>query len=90
NMISRLEKLKQDLFEWKDTMKRAQENYYYLTFYTAKHVLAFYDYFSCKGKVDSKTLETCEILLRFVSKGAKLPPNRGDIKIDIDQMNFYE
>ncbi|CAG8567399.1 4452_t:CDS:2, partial [Cetraspora pellucida] len=73
-----------------DTMKRAQEKHYYLTFYTAKHILAFYDYFSCNGKVDSKTRETCETLLRFISKGAKLSPNKGDIKIDMHDINFYE
>ncbi|CAG8466565.1 13541_t:CDS:10 [Ambispora gerdemannii] len=88
NLMSKLEKLKQNFHDWEKTMKQAQEKHYYLTFYTARHILTFYDYFSCKGKVDSKTRETCEILLRFVSKGAKLPPNKGDIRIDAYEMNF--
>ncbi|CAG8535691.1 30956_t:CDS:10, partial [Gigaspora margarita] len=90
NMISLLENLKQDLDKWKKIMEQAQNEYYCLTFYTAKQILAFYDYFSCNGTVDSKTLETCKTLLKFVSKGAELPPNKGDITIDIYQTNFKD
>ncbi|CAG8481554.1 7050_t:CDS:10 [Ambispora leptoticha] len=89
NMMSKLEKLKQDLHDWEKTMKQAQEKHYYLTFYTARHIQTFYDYFSCMGEADSKIRETCEILLQFVCKGAKLPPNKGDICIDTDEINFY-
>ncbi|CAG8563026.1 45905_t:CDS:10 [Gigaspora margarita] len=89
-MLSKLETLKHDLQTWKNIVQQAQEENYYLTFYTARHILTFYDYFSVKGHVNPKIRETCELLLRLGNKSAKLLPNRGDVKIDEDKMNFYE
>ncbi|CAG8744707.1 30695_t:CDS:2, partial [Racocetra persica] len=89
-MTVQLEKLKKDLQSWEDIMQRAHEEHYYLTFYTARNILIFYDYFSCKGHVNPKTRETCELLLRLVNKQAKLLPNRGDIIVDMNKMNYYE
>ncbi|CAG8457534.1 1322_t:CDS:2, partial [Dentiscutata erythropus] len=90
DMELHLKKLDNDLQDWENNMKRAQERHYYLTFYTARHILAFYDYFSCRDEVDPKNRETCKTLLRIVSKNAILPPNEGDIKVDYITANFYE
>ncbi|POG76575.1 hypothetical protein GLOIN_2v1555614, partial [Rhizophagus irregularis DAOM 181602=DAOM 197198] len=40
------EKLKKELELWENIVDRAQENCYYLTFYPAKHILAFYDFYT--------------------------------------------
>ncbi|CAG8490949.1 4682_t:CDS:10 [Ambispora gerdemannii] len=82
-----LEKLTDDLTDWETTISQAQEQYYYLTFYSARHILTFYDYFF----EDSKDLEiknNCEILLKYVNQQAKLPPpdknqtNYGTVSFD--------
>src|SRR5688572_27340115 len=46
----------------------AQDNGYYLTFYPARHIFAFYDYHM---ETDSQ-IETCQTLLSFVNRNAKL------------------
>ena len=56
---------------------RAQERCYYLTFFPARHILAFYDYFTSE-KLDEKNEEECKTLIRFVNSKAQLP-SRKDI-----------
>ncbi|CAG8439230.1 10104_t:CDS:10 [Acaulospora colombiana] len=85
---SMLENLREDLQIWENDMKRAQDQHYYLTFYTARHILAFYDYFNYP--VNQENREICEILLQFVSKKAKLLTSEQSIKIDTDKRDFYE
>src|SRR6266542_3367886 len=60
------------------TVDLAQERCYYLTFFPARHILAFYDYFTSE-KLDEKNEEECNILIRFVNGKAQLP-SRKDIQ----------
>ncbi len=53
-------------------MNRAQERCYYLTFFSARHILAFYDYFTSE-KSDKENEEECKTLIRFVNSKAQLP-----------------
>ncbi|CAG8581260.1 17097_t:CDS:2, partial [Acaulospora morrowiae] len=79
DMEELLKNLTADLQEWDKIVNVAQKEHYYLTFYPARHILSFYDYFffKDKGKEDGRKMEiitdTCEKLLRFVSDEAELP-----------------
>ncbi|CAB4391094.1 unnamed protein product [Rhizophagus irregularis] len=67
--------LKKHLKEWEAIVNEAQEEYYYLTFFPARHILSFLDYFSVGSKSnDKENTEECKKLIRFVNSKAKLPP----------------
>ncbi|CAB4437490.1 unnamed protein product [Rhizophagus irregularis] len=70
--------LKNELKNWQNIIDRAQEKCYYLTFFPARHILAFYDYFTSE-KLDEENEEECKTLVRFVNNKAKLP-SRKDIQ----------
>jgi hypothetical protein len=68
----------------------AQEEYYYLTFFPARHILSFIDYFSVGSKVNDKAnTEECKKLIRFVNSKAKLPP-KDKITINLEGTNYDE
>ncbi|UZO04042.1 uncharacterized protein OCT59_024441 [Rhizophagus irregularis] len=70
--------LKNELKNWQNIIDRAQEQCYYLTFFPARHILAFHDYFTSE-KLDEENEEECKTLVRFVNNKAKLP-SRKDIQ----------
>ncbi|GBC04613.1 hypothetical protein RclHR1_05780004 [Rhizophagus clarus] len=70
-----LESLKEELTKWQDISDRAQENCYYLTFFTIRHLLSFYDYFMSEN-LDNKNEDECKELIKFVSSKAQLPPHK--------------
>ncbi|KAG9292714.1 hypothetical protein G9A89_008302 [Geosiphon pyriformis] len=72
-MIDLFEILKIDLEKWKDIVNKSQEDHYYLNFFTARHILTFYDYFMGNATDKSQNQANCEILLRYVHKQAQLP-----------------
>ncbi|CAG8447585.1 8222_t:CDS:10, partial [Acaulospora morrowiae] len=70
-----LNKLARDLKTWEDMVDRAQNKHYYLTFFSALDILAFYKYFRTNNHerdVD-KLKEVCQNILRFVNDAAQLP-----------------
>ncbi|PKK65360.1 hypothetical protein RhiirC2_786265, partial [Rhizophagus irregularis] len=67
-----LKLLKEEFKNWQDIIDRAQEICYYLTFFTTRHILSFYDYFTSE-KSDEKNKEECKTLIRFVNSKAQLP-----------------
>ncbi|CAG8651961.1 17470_t:CDS:2, partial [Acaulospora morrowiae] len=76
DMVKLFKILTADLQEWEEIVNVAQKEHYYLTFYPARHILSFYDYFFFKDKDDRKMdviKDRCEKLLRFVSDEAELP-----------------
>ncbi|PKY44130.1 hypothetical protein RhiirA4_458302, partial [Rhizophagus irregularis] len=79
NMKDYLELLKEELKEWQNIVDCAQQRCYYLTFFPARHILAFYDYFTSE-KLDKDNEEECKILIRFVNSKAQLPSTRKDIQ----------
>ncbi|GES90916.1 hypothetical protein GLOIN_2v1785271 [Rhizophagus clarus] len=78
NMKDYLKFLQGELEDWQKTVDDAQEECYYLTFFPARHILAFYDYFTSE-KLDEENEEECKTLIRFVNSKAQLP-SRKDIK----------
>ncbi|POG75640.1 hypothetical protein GLOIN_2v1475340 [Rhizophagus irregularis DAOM 181602=DAOM 197198] len=75
NMQHTVIELKEHLKEWEAIVNEAQEEYYYLTFFPARHILSFLDYFSVESKTNDKAnTEECKKLIRFVNSKAKLPP----------------
>lgn len=57
---------------------REQNRHYYLTFFPARYILAFLDYFTNESQADK---EICKALVQFVNKEAKLlPPEKSDLK----------
>jgi hypothetical protein len=56
-------------------VNRAQEECYYLTFFPARHILSFYDYYISE-KLDKENEEKCKTLIRFVNSKAKLPSHK--------------
>ncbi|CAG8495506.1 695_t:CDS:10, partial [Dentiscutata erythropus] len=59
------------------TVSKVQQEHYYLTFFPARHILSFYDYFSnSKGPNRRSCERTCETLVRYVNFEAKLPSMR--------------
>ncbi|RIA83496.1 hypothetical protein C1645_880465, partial [Glomus cerebriforme] len=85
NMQQAVNELKVDLKEWELIVNEAQEEYYYLTFFPARHILTFLDYFS-EVSNEEKT-EECIKLIRFVNSKAKLPPKD---KLTINLVNKYD
>ncbi|CAG8479091.1 963_t:CDS:10 [Gigaspora margarita] len=76
-LITHLKNLEKDLKAWESTVSKVQQEHYYLTFFPARHILSFYDYFSnSKGSNRRICERTCETLVRFVNFGAKLPSMR--------------
>ncbi|PKY23579.1 hypothetical protein RhiirB3_526609, partial [Rhizophagus irregularis] len=78
DMKKHLKFLRSELENWQTIVNRAQEQCYYLTFFPARHILAFCDYFTSE-KLDEENEEECKTLIRFVNSKAQLPP-RKDIK----------
>ncbi|PKB92852.1 hypothetical protein RhiirA5_443151, partial [Rhizophagus irregularis] len=66
--------LKSELKNWQTIIDRAREDCYYLTFFPARHILAFHDYFTSE-KLDEEN-EECKTLVRFVNNKAKLPSRK--------------
>ncbi|PKY56724.1 hypothetical protein RhiirA4_477215 [Rhizophagus irregularis] len=90
NMKDYLKFLKEELKEWQSIVDRAQQRCYYLTFFLACHILAFYDYFISE-KLDKDNEEECKLLIRFVNSKAQLPSTRKDIqKILRGSKNYLE
>jgi len=73
-----------------DIVSEAQEDYYYLTFYTGRHILAFYDYFSQDTAVDDDHRQLCQTLLNFVNPNAHLVSTGGIVKLDLERENYNE
>ncbi|CAG8450066.1 601_t:CDS:10, partial [Dentiscutata heterogama] len=69
NMIQLVEKLKAELRKWENLVNKAQENHYYLTFFPARHILEFYDFFTSRSPSNTKI---CQTLVKFVNPNAKL------------------
>ncbi|KAF0449680.1 e3 ubiquitin-protein ligase [Gigaspora margarita] len=68
-----LQTLNENLQEWKDIVSKAQQDHYYLTFFLAKQILAFHDYFTSKANEENNK-DKCAMLLRLVNDQAELPP----------------
>ncbi|KAF0511754.1 e3 ubiquitin-protein ligase [Gigaspora margarita] len=79
-----LNKLSHDLEVWKDVVNRAQNEHYYLTFFSARHILTFYDYFKSisnmrnhenneNNEFQASNREICQNLVRFINDAADLP-----------------
>ncbi|PKB97251.1 hypothetical protein RhiirA5_506678, partial [Rhizophagus irregularis] len=79
NMRDYLKFLKEELKNWQNIVDRAQQRCFYLTFFPACHILAFYDYFTSE-KLDKDNEEECKILIRFVNSKAQLPSTRRDMQ----------
>ncbi|CAB5385552.1 unnamed protein product [Rhizophagus irregularis] len=78
NMKDYQKLLKDEFKKWEDIVDRAQEKCYYLTFFTTRQILAFYDYFTSE-KLDKENEEECKTLIRFVNSKAQLP-SHGDVR----------
>ncbi|CAG8527907.1 30424_t:CDS:10, partial [Racocetra persica] len=78
NMTQLAEKLKLELRKWENLVNKAQENHFYLTFFPARHILEFYDFFTSRSPTNTKT---CQTLVRFVNPHAKLPTRDRTISI---------
>ncbi|RIB19825.1 hypothetical protein C2G38_2141452 [Gigaspora rosea] len=94
-ILQKLEQeLKEDLKQWEDMVNKAQEKYYYLTFFPARHILAFYDYFTNKDDPNNTEQilnnEECNTLIRFVNNEAMLPPRSAELIISNDKQNYYQ
>ncbi|RHZ88865.1 hypothetical protein Glove_21g49 [Diversispora epigaea] len=89
-MTHLLELLTADLQKWEGIVDEAQEQFYYLTFYPARHILNFYDYFFEK-ETNMEVTNQCGKLLRFVNEKASLPPPEL-LKLDISLKvnNFFD
>ncbi|CAG8487006.1 22028_t:CDS:2, partial [Racocetra persica] len=76
-----LDELTVDMERWETVVDQAQNEHYYLTFFSACHILAFYDYFrkidhTYDGENDNfhaSNREICQNLVRFVNNEAQLP-----------------
>ncbi|CAG8494132.1 12597_t:CDS:10, partial [Racocetra fulgida] len=62
---------------------RAQKEHYYLTFFPARHILAFHDYFNDNAKDKAANHEECQILITFVNNAARLPPPKSQTQMEI-------
>ncbi|RIB04310.1 hypothetical protein C2G38_2222712 [Gigaspora rosea] len=70
-----LDELNVALEEWEKIVNKAQEQYYYLTFFPARQILVFYDYFSQTAKDKESNIKECKDLIKFVNNNVELPPS---------------
>ncbi|CAG8715039.1 15672_t:CDS:2, partial [Cetraspora pellucida] len=76
-----------------DMVNKAQEKHYYLTFFPARHILAFYDYFTNKDSNNVEQIlnnEECSTLIRFVNSEAMLPPRSAEFIITSEEQTYYQ
>ncbi|CAG8439539.1 3367_t:CDS:10 [Acaulospora colombiana] len=85
-LVDLLNLLKLESTEWESTVNRAQEDQYYLTFFPARYILAFLDYFTGEEK---RTKEDCEVLIHFVNREARMPSRKGDFRISGKNKDHY-
>ncbi|CAG8448239.1 7322_t:CDS:10, partial [Acaulospora morrowiae] len=57
--------LENELRSWETAVNSAQDKYYYLTFFPARHILLFFDYFNQSGKDNCESL--CRTLVKYVN-----------------------
>ncbi|CAG8461964.1 10472_t:CDS:10, partial [Acaulospora colombiana] len=75
SMKQHLTKLKDELTAWGSAVDSAQNQFYYLTFFPARHILLFYDYFSTSSSTPGKE-NLCQKLVKYVNPSAHLQSNR--------------
>ncbi|CAG8805262.1 11607_t:CDS:1, partial [Dentiscutata erythropus] len=78
NLQKLLDKLTNDMEKWEKIVDQAQNEHYYLTFFSAHHILTFYYYFKSIEQThdyenDVSNKEICHYLVRFVNDKAQLP-----------------
>ncbi|GBB91806.1 hypothetical protein RclHR1_01920010 [Rhizophagus clarus] len=81
--------LKDELKKWQAIVDRAQEQCYYLTFFPARRILAFYDYYSSKKLVE-RNQEECKTLIRFVNIKARLPFHKNIKVIPTGSKDYFK
>ncbi|CAG8712194.1 3128_t:CDS:2, partial [Acaulospora morrowiae] len=84
-LIDLLKKFKGELKEWNDIVNRAQEDHYYLTFFPARYILIFLDYFT--GEENNE--ESCETLIKFVSNKARMPSKKEISNVSRGKKDHY-
>ncbi|CAG8448567.1 1498_t:CDS:10 [Acaulospora colombiana] len=80
------QELKEQLEQWEDIVNKAQEQHYYLTFFPARHILAFYDYFTFEKQTSDSE---CNTLIRFVNNGATLPDRSPEYGEYLQKQDYY-
>ncbi|CAI2182617.1 19463_t:CDS:10, partial [Funneliformis geosporum] len=89
NMEDCLICLKDELDNWQSMVNSAQEKCYYLTFFHARHILTFYDYYTSE-KLDKENEEECRTLVRYVNSNAQLPLRKDVQGISFGSENYPE
>ncbi|CAI2166603.1 8657_t:CDS:2, partial [Funneliformis geosporum] len=89
NMKVYLKSLKDESANWQIIVNNALERCYYLTFFSARQILSFYDYFTSEN-LDKENEEECKILIRFVNSKAQLSPREGVQKISHESNDYLE
>ncbi|CAG8772891.1 36932_t:CDS:10, partial [Gigaspora margarita] len=72
----------------KKAVGEAQEQHYYLTFFPARHILAFYDYFTSDVQDDENT-EICRTLIKLVNNKAELPSRKDRSGISRKNTDYF-
>ncbi|CAB4443923.1 unnamed protein product [Rhizophagus irregularis] len=88
NMKEFLISLNNDLEKWDNLKNQVQENCYHLTFFTVRHIFAFYDYFTSEI-IDEKNKDVCKMLIKFVNSNAQLPPHKKIKEISCDSHDYF-
>ncbi|RGB41527.1 hypothetical protein C1646_752089 [Rhizophagus diaphanus] len=88
NMNDYLKFLKAELKKWQLMIDHAHKKCYYLTFLSARHVLALYDYFVSEVS-DREIEEECKALIRFVNSKAQLSPSHRDVQRILREFKDY-
>ncbi|RIA86037.1 hypothetical protein C1645_741134 [Glomus cerebriforme] len=89
DMKEYLKFLKDELERWQTIVNRAQERCYYLTFFSSRHILTFYDYFTSE-KLDNDNEEECKTLIRFVNSKAQLSSRKDFRGILCGSKDYYK
>ncbi|GES94832.1 hypothetical protein GLOIN_2v1878676 [Rhizophagus clarus] len=75
--------LNEELERWNNIINQAQENHYHLTFFTAHHIFAFYNYFTSEI-IDEENKDVCNMLVRFANSSVQLPSHKEVKEISCD------
>ncbi|CAG8439660.1 11533_t:CDS:10 [Acaulospora colombiana] len=97
-MTQLLEKLQDELKKWQvhivvlfflmkkeALVNKAQQSHFYLTFFPARHILEFYDFFIGKS---TRNANICQTLIKFVNPNAKLPQKPTNSKV-VERKDVY-
>ncbi|CAG8500146.1 9201_t:CDS:10 [Diversispora eburnea] len=86
-MKQQAQKLKKEIKDWDQAVNSAQDKHYYLTFFPARHILKFYDFFD--NSANESCVNICRTLVKYVNFKANLPHINNSSRINSRKGEYF-